>query len=255
MRTAAVRTQTDPKAAEMPGSELLEQVRNIFLRLKQLQNTKDSNDQSEIVGQMSTAIGVLRKATQKGVFGSKLTDRSIEEKLQEAFRKKYNVSVYQTSRVTYTLPAGHSVYDMLVEAHAVSLITRGIVAVYPTRLDKWRTRPEFSRRSQSESDSVTVEAILPHSGNKTRPEQEVLIQERGYIQATAPELAAAHAAFFALFGKDLFEGNIVRVMGTKLYYGSGGLSEMDENEYINNCRYQNVRTAVVHSQNPSAKAA
>ena len=46
---------------------------------------------------------------------------------------------------------------------------------------------------------------------------------------------------------------MVRIAGTKFYYGDGGLSGMDESDYINNCRYERVFMAGVMTVSKKSK--
>lgn len=158
------------------------------------------------------------------------------------FFEKYSIQFNKQSVLRYTLPPHTSVFDMLTEAQTLSLESRRIVAVYPSRLQKWSRRKEFLKKSPR-SREVIIDPAVKGSEFKTREEQLQFLRSHYLTQAGAPELAAAHTAYFVKTGKDLFDGNIIRVKGTKLYYGDGGLSEMDETDYINNCRYQRVKTA------------
>jgi hypothetical protein len=161
---------------------------------------------------------------------------------RQEFIEKYRVRVVGKYKINYTLPKGISVLDMLQEAQALSLRIHSIVAIYPSRLKQWSQRREFIRKLTREA-TMSVDSALKGSEFKTRTEQVRLLKSKGFQQISAPFVAAAHAAFFVVSSRDLFDGHIIRCKDTKLYYGDGGLGEMGESDYINRCRYKNVKIA------------
>jgi len=165
--------------------------------------------------------------------------------------EKYKVKVTGQFRVGYTLPAGISIIQMLHDAQALSLKIHKIVAVYPYRLSQWSRDKSFNKHYSNDT-YVSVETVVEGSALKTRREQEQLLRSRRLARVATPFLAGAHAAFFIFSRKDIFDGYIIRCKNSKLYYGDGGLSEMDESDYINRCRYKNVRIAALRSRRKSS---
>jgi hypothetical protein len=183
------------------------------------------------------AVGVLvqhQVMLQELIVGSGMNRRD--------FVAKYRVRVVGKYKVTYTLPKGISVLEMLQEAQVLSLRIYSIVAIYPSRLKKWSRSRGFSTKRTREV-TMSINTAVRGSEFKTRVEQVRFLQSRGLRQVSAPFVAAAHAAFFVVSSRDLFDGHIIRCKGTKLYYGDGGLGEMGESDYINGCRYKNVKVA------------
>lgn len=215
---------------------LLNVASTVFADHQHLQNCLNPNQQSSIVRN-------LRRALLK-------IDRSKERfnKIQNAFLAKYRVRISTNrNQVRFIIPQGVSIYELLRDAQTISLICRGVVAIYPPRLNKWGAIKDFTKR-QKEDLARVVLPIVKDSEFRTRLQQQSLLRKCNLRMATAAELAAAHACFSTLVNSnltDLFDGNILRVKGTKLYYGDGGLSEMDESDYVNNCRYKNVKVAGV----------
>lgn len=163
---------------------------------------------------------------------------------KRTFIEEYSVKIPRPFEIAYTLPAGISVIQMLHEAQELSLKIHGIVAVYPYRLSQWSQNAAFNKQHRI-NKHIVLHTAIKHSEFKTRREQERLLKSKGLAQVTAPFLAGAHAAFFVMKRADFFDGSIIRCKGSKLYYGDGGLSEMDEGDYINQCRYKNVKMAAL----------
>lgn len=229
-----IRTTTTDKAhAKVPSSNLILLAREAFFKLEHLQNLKDPNRQQRIVSSLRRALIKLQKPD---------TDKTA--KLRNAFIERYQVSI-GTNYVKYTLPKDSSVVDLLRDAQAISYLLRGVVAVYPPRLNAWMKSDKFTS-SHVRSRTVEVVPLVRNSEFKSRNEQVKFLKEQGLKTAEDWELAGAHAIYSIFKNKelaDLFAGCIVRVKGTKLYYGNGGLSEMDESDYVNNCSYKNVKMA------------
>jgi hypothetical protein len=207
--------------------ESLFQVRQAFESLKKLQNYKDPNAQKRIFAALKKAVPTIKGA-----------------RLKKEFISKYSVRKRSKSLIEFTIPKGYSVLDLLSDAHAISLRTTGKVAVYPPRLENWSTRIEFKKKA-TRAKRFLVQSLVANSEFKTRSEQAKYLKSLKLSQAKSEELAAAHSANFTLDGTDFFEGNIIRVVGNKLYYGDGGLSQMDESDFVNNCRYKNLKAASV----------
>ena len=215
---------------------LLNIASKIFADHEHLQNCVDPNKQALIVAK-------LRRAFLK-------IDNSKERfsKIQKAFLTKYSVRISRNrNQVRFIIPQGSSTYELLRDAQAISLLCRGVVAIYPPRLKQWKTLNDFTKMQKKDLIRIVV-PIVKNSEFQSRLQQQSLLRKSNLRMASASELAAAHACFSTLVNinlTDLFDGNILRVKGTKLYYGDGGLSEMDESDYVNNCSYKNVKVAGV----------
>lgn len=156
-----------------------------------------------------------------------------------ALLESYRYQRLPQATVAFEIPRGESPLSVLRAVQPLGQQLYGLSPVWPSRLEYWSGLSEFQRSCDS-AEKHKVTAITPGSTKKTRAEVIEFFKESGLVMAELPHLAVAHALHFLDTGEDLFDGMIIRVLGGKLYYGDGGLSFMDESDYIDSCRYKYV---------------
>ena len=157
----------------------------------------------------------------------------------KALLESYRYQRLSQATVTFEIPIGESPISVLRAVQPIGQKLYGLSPVWPSRLEYWSGLSEFQAPSNV-AQKLKVTAITPGSTKKTRAEVIEFFEKSGLTMAELPHVAIAHALHFLDTGEDLFDGMIIRVVGGKLYYGDGGLSFMDESDYIDSCRYKHV---------------
>ncbi len=139
--------------------------------------------------------------------------------LQERFLYKYSVEKINDHQVRFIIPKGVSRIDLLNEAQGIGPGLYWREAVYHYQLKKWQKEDDFTSKTTS-TTKLWIDGRVEGLDAKTRKEQESVIG----AMAPLADLAVAHAAFFILTGKDLFQSQWVRASGGALRFNSYGLA-------------------------------
>jgi hypothetical protein len=161
------------------------------------------------------------------------TDVSVR---RQAFMDKYSVTVLDDSKVSFTLPKGSSVLNLLNDAQALAPELYNRDAVYPDRLADWSTKKAF-KSSVTENREFSIDGNVADSTSKSRTEQVAFLKKQNLEMPEIEHLAAAHVAYFIATGKDLFANNVVRARGGALFFSARGLCVDD---YFDDYRYPYV---------------
>lgn len=165
---------------------------------------------------------------------------SAVKELRLAFIDKYKIELIGASQIKIIFPAGSSIFDLLEESQRGGPVSEGHFVVWPSRLKVWAAQSAFQDKFQSEF-TVGIDGNFLGAIWKTEDEQIKFLETKELRPAPKPFLAAAFAAcFIATDGESIFRGMNIRTPEGTLYYGDGGLSEMDPGDKIPNCRYQDV---------------
>jgi hypothetical protein len=165
---------------------------------------------------------------------------------KQAFMDKYSVTVLDDSKVSFTLPKGSSVLNLLNDAQALAPELYNRDAVYPDRLADWSTKKAF-KSSVTENREFSIDGNVADSSDKTRVEQAAFLKKQNLEMPELEHLAAAHVAYFIATGKDLFANNVVRARGGALGFDDIGLYVLG---YRDGDRYNDVAaSAALPSRN------
>ena len=151
---------------------------------------------------------------------------------RQAFMDKYSVTVLEDSQVSFTLPKGSSVINLLNDAQALAPDLYNRDAVFPITLADWSTKMAFNSRV-TENREFSIDGNVSGSTVKTRVQQAVLLEKQNSRIPDLEHLAAAHVAYFIATGKDLFANHVVRARGGALFFYGFGL---DVNDYYDDLR-------------------
>jgi hypothetical protein len=163
---------------------------------------------------------------------------------QRTFLDAYQGEILGPSKIRLVIPPNSTFLTLLQGAQALAPTLYKLDAVWPSRLEKWAALSAFNESRKNET-TLTIDGVFAGSEWKTRLEQEKFIHDQGRRLGSLPKVAAAHGVYFIATGTDFFNGRIVRVQEpSSLYYGDGGLSLMNEGDFIDTCRYQHVVAAV-----------
>lgn len=144
----------------------------------------------------------------------------------DLFIAKYCVMALDEHTVSLVIPKGMSRIEMLQESQSISVALHeanpdrymAAQAIWPILVEKWESECSFTEVIQK-SLPLKIDGNVKDSTNMTRAEQE----DKGWNNTALQDLAMAHAAFYLLTGKDLFQGNAVRSAGGALDFISNGL--------------------------------
>lgn len=167
------------------------------------------------------------------------------QELRSKFLDRYRVKLIDASQISITFPTNSSVFQLLQEAQIAGPKVEGSFVVWPSRLLAWQSDLEFTKKFPTDY-SVVIDGNFPNANWKTFNEQTDLLASKGLQVAPKHLLAAAFSAFFiAMNGESIFRGMDIRTANGTLYYGDGGLSEMNDGDKISTCRYQSVSVAAL----------
>ena len=156
-----------------------------------------------------------------------LKEQFLQLSPRDQFVSKYSVEKINDHQVRFVLPKGTSRIDLLNEAQGIAegLYVRD--AVHPPHLKDWQKEDDFRTKTTSIT-KLGIDGRVEGLDAKSRKEQERLLKEQGGEMAPLANLAVAHAAFFILTGKDLFQGQWVLACGGSLCFRSIGLDVVND---------------------------
>jgi len=141
---------------------------------------------------------------------------------KQSFVGKYGIVILGESKVSFTIPKGASVLDLLNDAQKVARTLYGRDAIYPNSLKTWSSEKAFTVAA-SKALKLSIDGNVPGSTDKTGDEQVAILKKQDLQLPEIEHLAAAHAAYFIATGKSLFDGNWVRASGGALFFVVLGL--------------------------------
>ena len=148
-----------------------------------------------------------------------LKEQFLQLSPRDQFVSKYSVEKINDHQVRFIIPKGTSRIDLLNEAQGIARELYGRDAVYPSQLKNWQKEDDFRSKTTS-TTKLGIDGRVEGLDAKSREEQERLLGK----MAPLADLAVAHAAFFILTGKDLFQSQWVRACGGALRFNSYGLA-------------------------------
>jgi hypothetical protein len=215
-----IHTQTAKATAPELTSVVKTQV-ELLRKVSDLMQSLDSTNPvslKQVDALLSAGLNALRgeASTEEPVAATDLSVR------KQAFIEKYGISAFGNSKVSFTIPKGASVLDLLNDAQALSPELYNRDAVYPNRLADWSTKKAF-KSNVTEAKEFSLDGNVSDSTNKTRSEQVTFLKKQKLEMPEIEHLAAAHSAFLIATGKDLFADKVVRARGGALFFNAGGL--------------------------------
>ncbi len=143
------------------------------------------------------------------------------------FLAKYNVVVEGAHEVSFVLPKGESVIEMLKEAQ---LLEGDIELINPDQLTTWQADPRFATAGTT-PQRIHIDGHVEGGDAKSRAEQEAFLKAQGLEIPSIEDVAAAFVAYYIatkkpLFGfyKDTDVTYMVRVASGTLRFDSDGLT-------------------------------
>ena len=148
-----------------------------------------------------------------------LKEQFLQLSPRDQFVSKYSVEKINAHQVRLVLPQGTSRIELINEAQGIGPGLYWREAVYHYQLKKWQKEDDFTSKTTSKT-KLGIDGRVKGLDAKSREEQERLLGK----MAPLADLAVAHAAFFILTGKDLFQSQWVRACGGALRFNSYGLA-------------------------------
>lgn len=148
-----------------------------------------------------------------------LKEQFLQLSPRDQFVSKYSVEKINAHQVRFIIPKGTSRIELINEAQGIGPGLYWREAVYHYQLKKWQKEDDFTSKTTS-TNKLGIDGRVKGLDAKSREEQERLLGK----MAPLADLAVAHATFFILTGKDLFQSQWVRACGGALRFNSYGLA-------------------------------